>query len=133
MDEGANVQVIKRLYDLMRGNDIEGVLALMHEDVTFVVPGPPGVGAAGVWRGHAGVRACFDALQRFQQSQSVEAREFVAERDKVVVLLHAKASVRATGRVFESAIIHFFTIRDGRIESLLDFFDTAALELADRK
>ena len=56
----------------------------------------------------------------------------VAQGDHVVVLLHVVARARATGRSFESDIVHFFTFRDGRITRLLDFFDTAALVEANR-
>jgi ketosteroid isomerase-like protein len=128
----ANVQVIRQLYDAMARSDIERVLELLSEDVTFVVPGPPGVGAAGIWRGHDGVQACLRKLRADQENQSVEIVEFVAERDKVVVLLHVKAKSLGTGKTFESDIIHYFTIKDGQIVSLLDFFDTAALVEAHR-
>jgi len=56
----------------------------------------------------------------------------VAEADRVVVLLHVAATVLSTGKMFESDIIHFFTVKDGKIVSLRDFFDTAAVVEATR-
>lgn len=132
MSESANVLVVKQLYETMSKGDLDGTLALMTEDITFVIPGPPSVGAGGIWRGHTGVRDCFRRLREAQENQSIDVREFVAQGDKVVVLLHVKAKARATGKVFELDIVHFFTIRDGRISHLLDFFDTAALVEANR-
>ena len=132
MNESTNVQVIKQLYDAMARNDTERLRDLLSEDVTFVVPGPPGIGAAGTWRGYDGVQACLRTLREGQENQSVEIVEFVAERDKVVVLLHVKARSLRTGKTFESDIIHYFTITNGRIVSLLDFFDTATIADAHR-
>jgi ketosteroid isomerase-like protein len=123
----ANVQVVKQLYGAMGQSDISEALAVLDEDVTFVIPGPPNVGAAGTWRGHDGVRTCLQKLRESQENQSVDFREFVDGPNTVVVLLTVKAKVRATGKIFASDIIHFFTLRDGKIVRLLDFFDTAAL------
>ena len=132
MTETANVTLIKQLYDSMSKGDLNALLELVTDDVEFVVPGPPEIGAAGTWRGPGGVRECFARLREAQENQRIDIREFVAEGDHVVVLLHVAAKARATGRSFESDIIHFFTIRNGRITRLLDFFDTAALVEASR-
>jgi ketosteroid isomerase-like protein len=121
------VLVVKQLYEAMGRSDMERIFELLSEDVTFVIPGRPGIGAAGTWRGHDGVQACLRKLQADQENESVQVVEFVAERDKVVVLLHVKGKSLASGKTFETDIIHYFTIKDGRIVSLLDFFDTAAL------
>ena len=127
MSEAANVQLIKELYDRLGKGDLETALGLMTDDVTFVVPGPPGIGAAGTWRGHHGVHECFARLREAQENQSTDVREFVAQGNTVVVLLHVIAKARSTGKRFESDLVHFFTLRDARISNLIDFFDTAAL------
>jgi ketosteroid isomerase-like protein len=132
MSEAANVQLIKKLYDTLGKGDLETALALMTDDVTFVVPGPPGIGAAGTWRGHSGVRECFVRLREAQETQNVDVREFVAQGNAVVVLLHVIAKARSTGKRFESDLVHFFTVRDARIANLIDFFDTAAFVEAHR-
>jgi ketosteroid isomerase-like protein len=132
MSETANVQLIRQLYDAMSKGDLEAALAMMTDDVTFVVPGPPEIGAAGTWRGHTGVHDRFVRLRETQENQSIDIREFVAQGNRIVVLLHVVAKARPTGKKFESDIVHVFTIRDGRIASLVDFFDTAALVDANR-
>ena len=127
MSEAANVQLIKEFYDTLGKGDLETALALLTDDVTFIVPGPPGVGAAGTWHGRSGVRDCFVHLREAQETQSIDVREFVAQGNAVVVLLHVSAKTRSTGKRFESDLVHFFTVRDARIAKLIDFFDTAAL------
>ena len=132
MSEAANLQLIEKFYDTLGKGDLETALALMTDDVTFVVPGPPGIGAAGTWRGHSGVRECFLRLREAQETQSIDLRKFVAQGDTVVVLLHVIAKTRSTCKTFESDIVHFFTVSNARIANLIDFFDTAALVEAFR-
>jgi len=126
----SNAQIIRRLYAAMGKPTLDETLQLLTEDVEFVVPGTPGLGAAGTWRGADGVCECMRRLRQGQETQSFEVHEFVSEGDHVVVRLHVRGKVIATGKSFESDIIHFFTLRDGKVARLLDFFDTAALAAA---
>lgn len=126
------VQVIERLYAALQAGDIEGVLGLLSENVLIVVAGPPGLGPAGAWHGHTGARECFRRLGEGQLTERLELLERVAEGPYVVSRLHATAVVRATGRRFDSDIVHMFTVTDGKVSRLLDFFDTAALVEAYR-
>jgi uncharacterized protein len=132
MPDSANVQKIKSLYAAMGQPTLDEALALLTEDVEFVVPGPDGLGAAGTWRGAEGVRECFRRLRAGQESLSTEPLLFVAEGEQVLVRLWARARVQATGKLFESEIIHLFTFRDGKVARLLDYFDTAAVAAAYR-
>jgi len=127
-----NIQLVKGLYSAMGRADMPGVLARLSDDVVFVVPGPAGSGAAGTWRGHEGVQQCFRLLRDSQRNQSLEIQEFVANGDKVVVLLHVTATMLSTGKTFESDIVHVFTVNAGKITKLHDFFDTAAVVAASR-
>jgi uncharacterized protein len=125
-------EVIERLYAAMQARDIEGVLGWLSENVLIVVPGPPGLGAAGAWHGHTGARECLRRLGEGQVTERLERLEQIAEGSTVVSRLHAAAVVRATGRRFETDIVHMFTVTDGKVSRLLDFFDTAALVEAYR-
>jgi uncharacterized protein len=119
-------EVIERFYAAMQAGDIEGVLAWLSENVLIIVPGPPGLGAAGDWHGHTGARECFRRLGEGQVTERLELLERVAEGPFVVARLHLTAVVRATGRRFDSDIVHMFTVTDGKVSRLLAFFDTAA-------
>jgi ketosteroid isomerase-like protein len=78
------------------------------------------------------MRECFRRLRAGQESLSTEPLLFVAEGEQVLVRLWARARVQATGKLFESEIIHLFTFRDGKVARLLDYFDTAAVAAAYR-
>jgi ketosteroid isomerase-like protein len=60
----ANVELVKRLYQLMGGEDLTDLYALLADDVEVIVPGPPDIPSAGVWRGHDGMRECLETLRR---------------------------------------------------------------------
>jgi len=133
MSEAEHVRVVKALYAAM-GQPVldDAALGLLSEDIEFVVPGRPGLGAAGVWRGADGVQECMRRLRAAQQNDRVDVLDIVAQGEHVVVRLFVRARVTATDKTFESDIIHFFTFSGGKITRLLDFFDTAAVEAAYR-
>lgn len=63
---------------------------------------------------------------------TVEALEFgpdqmFAAGDKVVSLGHERVRVKATGKVFETAWVHIFTIHDRKIVRLREYYDTATM------
>ena len=60
------------------------------------------------------------------------AKEMMAFEDKVLSLGHERVGVRATGKVFASDWAHLFTIQDGKIVQLREYYDTAAVAAAFR-
>lgn len=123
-------EVIDALYGAMKSGDIEGVLALLSEDVELVIPGLPGVGAAGHWRGRDAARECFRRLGEGQVTERLDFFERIVFGNTVVSRLHVTAVAKKTGKRFESDIAHFFTVVDGKVTRLLDFFDTAVVREA---
>jgi uncharacterized protein len=132
MAQMAPTDVIEALYVAMRAGDTERVMGLLSDDVVMIVPGPPGVGAAGEWRGHDGARECFRRLGEGHVTERLDFLERIADGPFVVSRLHVAAVARATGRRFESDIVHLFTVTGGKVSRLLDFFDTAAIVAAYR-
>ena len=132
MAQMAPTDVIEALYAAMRAGDTDAVIGLLTDDVIMIVPGPPGVGGAGEWRGHDGARECFRRLGEGHVTERLEFLERIADGPFVVSRLHVAAVARATGRRFESDIVHLFTVTDGKVSRLLDFFDTAAIVAAYR-
>jgi len=132
MAQMAPTDVIEALYAAMRAGDTERVIGLLSDDVVMIVPGPPGVGAAGEWRGHDGARECFRRLGEGHVTDRLDFLERIADGPFVVSRLHVAAVARATGRRFESDIVHLFTVTGGKVSRLLDFFDTAAIVAAYR-
>ncbi len=112
------------------GGDREALLALVAEDIEWIIPGKDWP-LAGTWRGHAGLA---DLLQTASSSieTSTEPREFVAQGDRVLVVGFARGTIRATNKTFEDDWIFAITVRDGKLTSIREYIDTQALALASK-
>ena len=123
----SKVDVVRGLYAAMGQPTLDAAWPLLTEDVELIVPGPPGIGAAGTWRGADGVRECLQRLRDGQENLRLNISHIVSDGAFVVVRLQVQARVLSTGAIFESEIIHFFEFEGDRISRLVDYFDTAAL------
>jgi hypothetical protein len=123
-----NVQTVKEFFAAIGRGDREGLLALVAEDIQWIVPGEDWP-LAGTHRGHAGLA---DLLKTASESveTSTEAREFIAQGDRVLVVGFARGKIKATNKTFEDDWIFAITVRDGRLTSIREYIDTQALARA---
>jgi ketosteroid isomerase-like protein len=89
-----NIQTAKDFFAAISRGDKESLLALVAEDIEWIIPGKDWP-LAGTHRGHAGLA---DLLKTASKSieTSTEPREFVAQGDRVLVIGFAKGKVKAT-------------------------------------
>ena len=129
-----NVQVVKDGFAAFGRGDIQGLLALLAEDIEWIVPGE-GLPLAGTYRGHAAVASFFQKVLEMFEYSSVEPREFLAEGDRVLVVGFESGRVKATNRTFEAHWVIAFTVRNGKVTNVRDYIDTLAqaraLEVAE--
>ena len=123
-----NKQLIRRMYDAYSRGDFDTVLANMTDDVTWYVPGVPPF--AGHRTGRDEVRQFFEESVRWVNIDEFDADEILADGDRVVVLGRQRATVRETGRHFETRWAHVFTLRNGKVASGQVFTDTHAIASA---
>ena len=125
MSTEKNVQTVKDFFAAIGRGDKEGLLALIAEDIEWIIPGEDWP-LAGTHRGHAGLA---DLLQTASKSieTSTEPREFVAQGDRVLVVGFAKGKIKATNKTFEDDWIFAITVRGGRLTSIREYIDTQAL------
>ncbi len=123
-----NVQTVKDFFAAIGRGDKKGLLALVAEDIEWIIPGKDWP-LAGTYRGHAGLA---DLLETAASSieTSTEPREFVAQGDRVLVVGFAKGRIKATNKTFEDDWIFAITVRDGRLTSIREYVDTQALAQA---
>jgi ketosteroid isomerase-like protein len=127
-----NTQRAKEGYAAFMRGDIPAVLESLADDTEWVVPGPSDIPMAGAHQGKQAVLAFFGALGETLEFHIFEPREFIAQGDKVVALIHADATVRRTGRRIVQHEAHVWTFRDGKVARLQLFQDTAAAVAAFR-
>ena len=128
MSTEKNVQTVKNFFAAIGRGDKEGLLAVVAEDVEWIIPGEDWP-LAGTRHGHAGLADLLEAASRSIET-STEPREFVAQGDRVLVVGFARGRIKATNKTFEDHWIFAITVRDGRLTNIREYVDTQALARA---
>ena len=123
-----NIQTVKDFFAAIGRGDREALLALVADDIEWIIPGE-GWPLAGTHRGHAGLVNLLETASRSIET-STEPREFVAQGDRVLVVGVARGKIRATNNTFEDDWIFAITVRDGRLTNIREYLDTEALARA---
>lgn len=124
-----NKQVVQQLYAAYGRGDIQGLLALLSEDIEWVSSGE-GLPYTGTYRGHAGMANLFEKLAHEVETEAFEPREFIAEGDRVLVVGWERGKVKATNREYEFHWVTSFTVRNGKITNIQEYTDTLAVAKA---
>jgi uncharacterized protein len=128
-----NKAIVQQAYNNFKTGDIEGLLNLMSDDISWTLPEMEGVPFAGKRTGRASVAEFFDSVGASQKVLSFEPRELIAEGDKVIALGSYSWRVIATGREFGCDFAHVWTISDGKATEFQEYMDTAVAASAHQK
>jgi uncharacterized protein len=127
-EEEENVSIVKQLYDAFGRSNISSVLDMFTDDAIAHGPAPAGVLPwGGVHNGREGVAEFLKALGESLEDEQFELHEFIAQRNKVVVLGYAKGHAKPTGRPYEIEFVHVWSVRNGKFSELRVYNNTAAL------
>jgi ketosteroid isomerase-like protein len=115
MSEQENVKIVQQLYaDFGQGN-MPGVLSVMTEDVIWKQPATGPAPFAGTIRGREQLGEWFGQMDTVSEVEAFEPRDFIAHKDKVVVLGNYKYRSRATGKNWESDWAMVWVVKNGKI------------------
>ena len=128
MSTQENVQIVKDFFAAIGRGDREALLALVTEDIEWIIPGEDWP-LAGTRHGHDGLADLLETASKSIET-STEPREFVAQGDRVLVIGFAEGKVKATNKTFEDDWIFAITVREGRLTSIREYVDTQALARA---
>jgi len=128
--DSASLQRVKEFFGRFGKGDIPGVLNTMSEDVDWSIPGPTTIPYAGQRKGREQVGKFFAAFSDAVEVQKFEPREFIAQKDKVVVLGHEVLKVKTTGKVVDNEWVMVFTVGKDNITTFRSYEDSAALVVA---
>ena len=120
---------LKDFFAAIGSGDKQRMLALVAEDIEWIVPGEDWP-LAGTHRGHAGIA---DVLKK--ASEEVETAypgppEFVAQGDRVLVIGVATGKIKATNKPFKDDWVFDITVRNGKLTKIQEYIDTQALARA---
>ena len=129
MSADKNVQTVKEFFAMIGRGDKEGLLALVAEDIEWIIPGEDWP-LAGTHRGHAGLENLLQKANEAVETSYPEPPEFIAQGDRVLVVGFATGRMKATKKTFEDHWVFDITVRDGRLTNIREYVDTQALARA---
>jgi uncharacterized protein len=124
-----NVQIVKDFFAAMGSRDKQGLLALVAEDIEWIVPGEYWP-LAGTHRGHAGLENLLQKANETVETSYPKPPEFVAQGDRVLVVGVATGKIKATNRAFKDDWVFDITVRKGKVTKIREYIDTQALARA---
>ena len=124
-----NVQTVKDFFAAIGRGDREALLALVAEDIEWIIPGEDWP-LAGTHRGHAGLENLLQKANETVETSFPEPPEFIAHGDRVMVVGFATGRIKATKRTFEDHWVFAITVRNGKVTKIREYVDTQALARA---
>ncbi len=118
------IEVVQAIYAGGTSNSDVGLFDLIDPDVVITQAGALPWG--GRFDGHDGVMQWMGKLGEYIRSQ-VFADAYFESGDCVVERGRSKGTVVATGREFEVAEVHVWTVRNEKIASVEFYIDTPAM------
>lgn len=133
MSRTEHLATVNAAYEAFGAGDIPRVLSQFDAEVEWDNQGPAEVDYFGVHKGHAGAMDVFTFLGTKLNITAFEPHTFIADDERVVVLVRVAATATDTGRSYDEETVHVFDFGpDGRITRFRDFQDTAAVAAALR-
>ncbi len=133
MGAAENKEIAIKMYESQQQHDAEGFLGATAENITITVPGHQ---ALLPWRvtvkGRDNIVPWLMDMGKYIAIDKVELKEFVADGDKVVILLHEWLTVVENQFSFELDEVHVLTIHDGKVVDITMYEDTAIVVAALR-
>ena len=126
-----NVQVVKDFFAAIGSGDKQRVLALVAEDIEWIVPGEDWP-LAGTYRGHAGLANVLQKASEEVETKYPAPPEFVAQGDRVLGVGVATGKIKATNKTFEDHWVFDITVRNGKLTNVREYIDTQALARASQ-
>ena len=117
--------LVLRFLATLSAGDLEGVRAMLHEDATWK-PQMRSVPGAGIHRGPAGIVDEFLTPIRklFRPGDPKIVVDTIASRGAFVMLESHSGGALADGRPYENLYAWAVEVRDGKIHTLREYFDS---------
>lgn len=116
-----NVQIVSDIYD---GFILHGSLGalLEHLDEESTITEAPSLPFAGVYRGRAEIEGLFGRMFETWEDMRIAKEKLFDGGDQVVAILRLTARSRATGKTIDMQVSELWTLRDGKVASLVPFY-----------
>jgi ketosteroid isomerase-like protein len=113
------------LYEAYAARDLDGVAALIHDDIEWIIYGPVQVFPfQGPRRGKAQVLDVLGAIGKDYALERYVPEIIVVEGERAAVMSDAAFVQRATNRTLSMRLADFLRFQDGRLIEFREFTDT---------
>jgi ketosteroid isomerase-like protein len=130
MSTEKNVQTVKDFFAAIGRGDRGGLLALVAEDMEWIIPGEDWP-LAGTRRGHAGLADLLETASKTMET-STEPREYVAQGDRVMVVGVATGKIKVTISRSTTTGSSPSPFETARVTKIREYIDTQALARASQ-
>lgn len=125
-----NIEIVHQVYAAFARQDIPALLTVLSDDIDWLFFGPAEIPFAGHYHGHQQVAQFFAKALATSEFLVFEPREFLAGASSVLVQGYEQVRAKSTGQVWETEWAHVFTVRDGQIVKMREYYDTAVVAAA---
>jgi ketosteroid isomerase-like protein len=128
-----NIRMAQELYRLFGEGNVPAILDLLTDDIKWTFPGPTEIlPYARVYHGKEEVADFFKLIYENKDFPKFEAREYVAEGDKVVALGYWEAKSKKTGNAYSGDWAMAFYFQEGKISEHREYYDSYGEAMASK-
>ena len=124
MNSDRNKAAARRLFELFTASDIDGVLALMTEDATWLIPGKKELmPTAGLYNKEKIGKLFHRMLDGLTGGLRMTVKSLIAEGDRVAAEVTSAGDLK-NGRLYRQEYHFLIEFRDGKICAVREYLDT---------
>jgi ketosteroid isomerase-like protein len=124
MNVDRNKAAAQQFFARFSASDIEGALALMTEDATWLIPGKPErMATAGLYSKERIRKLFYTMLKQLESGLQLTVKSMVAEGDRVALEAESSGDLK-NGRRYRQQYHFLIEFRDGKISAVREYLDT---------
>jgi uncharacterized protein (TIGR02246 family) len=128
MDREEIKALVEKAYEARRTEDIEGMIAVFHQDGKFQLAGSQEAAAvAGIAQGHPELRKTLAELIADFQFVQRDIIGFLIDGDRAAVHSRVKLRFMPKDRTVTTDLLDLWKVENGKIVELVEFVDTALI------
>ncbi|MBI4854892.1 MAG: nuclear transport factor 2 family protein [Acidobacteria bacterium] len=124
MSTEQNKKIVCELFDRFSASDINGVLAMMTDDVTWLLPGKPeSLPIAGLYSKEQLEKLFYTLLEGLKDGLKMKVKNAIAEGNMVAIEAESEGDLK-NGRFYRQQYHFAIELRDGKICAVREYLDT---------
>lgn len=128
IEQTAPKDTVGEFFQKLGGGDVEGAFAKLSPEVVWTYHGPKDkIPFAGTFIGVAGVQNFFSTFGEAAEPIEMTPEGMWNEGETVFVRGIEASRVKATGKEYRVGWVHVVSVKDGKITSLDEYIDSAAV------